>query len=55
MQTVDAGLKVIWTVRPWLEVNAAYNRFAERGLDHVTSQDAFIQANVFTFGIKFTR
>jgi len=55
MQTVDAGLKVIWTVTPWLEVTAAYNRFGERGLDHVTSQDAYIHANVFTFGIKFTR
>ncbi len=52
MRTVDAGLKVVWQVRRWLEVNAAYDRYGSRGLDHVTPQSAFFAANVFTFGFK---
>lgn len=55
MRTVDAGLKVVWRVRRWLEVDAAYDRYASRGLDHVTPQSAFFSANVFTFGVKFIR
>jgi hypothetical protein len=55
MQTVDTGLKVVWQVKRWLEVDAAYDRYASRGLDHVTPQSAFFTANVFTFGLKFTR
>lgn len=54
MQTVDAGLKVVWQVKRWLEVDAAYDRYAARGLDHVTPQSAFFRANTFTFGVKFT-
>ncbi len=54
MQSVDAGLKVIWTVRPWLALDAAYNRYVARGLDHVTPQDAFCRANTITLGAKFT-
>ena len=53
MQTVDAGLKVVWQVKPWLAVDAAYDRYVSRGLDHVTPQSAFFSANTFTFGIKF--
>ncbi len=52
MHTVDAGLKVVWRVKRWLEVDAAYDRYASRGLDHVTPQSAFFSANVFTFGVK---
>jgi hypothetical protein len=54
MQTVDAGLKITWQIKPWLEVNAAYNRYVSRGLDHVTPQDAFSRASTYTFGLKFT-
>lgn len=55
MQTVDAGLKVVWKIKPWLEADAAYNRYISRGLDHVTPRDAFSRANTFTVGLKFTR
>ena len=48
MQTVDAGLKVVWQIKPWLEADAAYNRYASRGLDHVTPQSAFFAANFRT-------
>ncbi len=53
MQSVDVGLKVVWQVRRWLEVSAAYDRYADRGLDHATPQSAYFKANVFTFGLKF--
>jgi len=52
MQTLDAGLKIIWKIKPWLEMAAAYNRYVARGLDHVTPQDAFNRANTFTFRLK---
>jgi len=55
MQTVDAGLKVVWQIKPWLAVDAAYNRYISRGLDHVTPQDEFSRANTYTFGVKFSR
>ena len=55
MQTVDAGLKVVWKIKPWLEVDAAYSRYISRGLDRVTPQDAFSRANTFTVGLKLTR
>jgi hypothetical protein len=54
MQTVDAGLKLVWTIRPWLALDAAINRYVSRGLDHVTPQDAYSRACTFTFGLKLT-
>lgn len=55
MQTVDAGLKLTWRIREWLQVEAAYNRYVARGLDRETPADAFSRANVFTFGIQVSR
>jgi hypothetical protein len=54
MQTVDAGLKLTWKPRPWLSIDAGYDRYIMRGLDGVTPQDAYSQANVFTIGLKFS-
>lgn len=55
MQTVDLGLKVVWKIKSWASIDAAYDRYASRGLDHVTPQDAFTQANTFTVALKFSR
>lgn len=55
MQTIDVGLKLIWQVKPWVAIDVAYNRYTSRGLDGVTRQDAFSQANAFTVGLKLTR
>jgi hypothetical protein len=55
MQTVDAGLKLVWQIRPWLAVDAAYNRYVSRGLDRVTPQSAFSRAHTFTVGFKLSR
>lgn len=55
MQTIDAGLKVTWQIKPWLEMDAAYNRYTSRGLDQVTPQTFYTQANVFTLGFRASR
>jgi len=54
MQTIDAGLKVTWKPLSWLAVDVAYDRYTMRGLDHVTPQEAYSQANVFTIGLKLS-
>ena len=55
MQTVDAGLKLVWQIRPWLAVDAAYDRYVSRGLDGFTPQSAFSRAHTFTVGFKLSR
>ena len=55
METVDLGLKLTWKVKPWLWIDAAYDRYLTRGLDHVTPQDVYSKANVFTVGVKLFR
>jgi hypothetical protein len=55
MQTVDLGVEFVWKIKPWLSLDAAYDRYTSRPLDHITAKDAFSQANAFTFGIKFSR
>jgi hypothetical protein len=55
LQTINAGLKVVWKITTWLSIDAAYERYVMRGLDHLTPQDEFIKANTFTIGVKLTR
>jgi len=55
MRTVDFGLKLVWTVKPWLALDAAVNRYEMHGLDGVTPQILFCKANTITFGVKFMR
>lgn len=55
METIDAGVKVSWKVRPWMQLDAAYNRYVARGLDGVTPQDAYSRAHCFTVGVKLSR
>ena len=54
MRTVDAGLKVTWKARSWLAIDVTFDRYLSRGLDHVTPQDAYSSANVFTVGVKLS-
>ncbi len=54
LQTVDVGLKVVWKIRPWVEVDAAYDRYLSRPLDGLTRKDAFSQAHSFTLGFKLS-
>jgi len=55
LQTIDAGLKVVWKVTTWLSLDVAYDRYMMRGLDHLTPQDEYTKANTFTVGFKLTR
>ena len=52
MQTINAGLKVVRKITSWLSVDAAYDRYLMRGLDHITPQDRVHQNNTFTVGKK---
>ena len=55
LQTIDVGLKVVWKVTAWLSVDAAYDRYLMRGLDHLTPQAEYVNANTFTLGVKLSR
>jgi len=55
LQTIDAGIKVIVKITAWLSVDMAYDRYLMRGLDHLTPQSAYPNANTFTVGFKLTR
>jgi hypothetical protein len=54
LQTINAGLKVVWKVNHWLAIDAGYERYIMRGLDKITPQDAYTKANTFTGGLKVT-
>lgn len=55
LDTVNAGLKVIWTIVPdRLVVDATYERYLMRGRDGKTSASAYPDANVFTLGGRFS-
>jgi hypothetical protein len=55
LETLDLGLKVTWKVKSWLWVDVVYDRYTSRGLDHITPQDAYAKAKVFTVGFKIFR
>ena len=55
METLDLGLKVTWKVSSWLWIDAVYDRYTSRGLDHITPQDAYAKADTFTVGVKIFR
>ncbi len=51
MRTWDLGIKVVINAIPdRLSVDVAYDRYTMHGLDGITSQAAFPQANIFTIG-----
>jgi hypothetical protein len=55
MQTINLGLKVVWKITGWLSIDGCYERYLMRGLDHVTPQGEYTNANTFTVGVKLTR
>jgi len=50
MQTFAVGLNLMVKVTDWLMLDASYKYYAMQGLDGVTSQTAYPDANVFTVG-----
>jgi hypothetical protein len=54
LDTLDYGLKVIWTVTSRWQIDAAYDRYEMQGRDGITSGRAYPQAAYATCGLKFT-
>jgi hypothetical protein len=54
METLDLGLHLVWKIKPWIALNAAYDRYTMRGLDGVTPQETYGKANTFTLGLKLS-
>jgi len=54
METLDLGLKVVVKITSWLSIDANYDRYTMRGLDHITPKDAYTKANMFMAGMKIT-
>lgn len=52
METFVAGLSLNWKIRDWFSLDAAYQRYAMKGLDNITSPTAYPSANVFTIGAR---
>jgi len=55
MSTLSVGLQVTWKIRPWIALDAAYDRYTSRGSDGVTPQAAYSKANTFTVGLRISR
>jgi len=47
------GLKVIWKVREWVQLDAEYARYVVRGRDGVTPASAYPRAGISSVGVKF--
>ena len=47
------GVKAIWTPRDSWSVDVAYERYDMWGRDRITSTDAYPNANIVTFGMRF--
>ena len=54
LDTVDAGLKAVWTVTDHWQIDATVEKYTMSGRDGVTSDSAYPRATTATFGLKFT-
>ena len=52
METFTFGVELSARVTDWLTLDLAYKRYVMRGLDGVTSQSAYPQANIVTVGAR---
>ena len=55
METANLGVKLSYIINDHASLDFTYERYLMRGLDHVTPQDAYTNANTLTFGIKISR
>jgi hypothetical protein len=51
-ESFAVGVNVTWRLNKRFSVDAGYMRYLMRGLDGVTSQSAYPQANVFSLGMR---
>jgi len=55
LDTLNAGIKIVWNIIPdRLAVDATYERYTMTGRDGRTSASAYPDANVFTFGGRYS-
>ena len=54
LQSIDYGLKIVWTVASWLEFDGTIEAYRQRGTDGVTPQSAYYQANISSIGAKIS-
>jgi len=54
MRTFTAGLKGVWRVSDTLQFDLTYERYEMRGKDGLTPQSAYVRANIYTVGGKFS-
>ncbi len=52
LETWSYGLKAVWTVADWLQLDLAYARYDMHGRDGVTPASAYTRAGITTAGIK---
>ena len=51
---VTYGIKATWKVRPHLQLELAFDRYAMRGIDGVTPQSAYPVANIMSAGARLS-
>ncbi len=54
MRTFTGGLKAVWRVTDTLQFDLAYERYEMRGTDGLTPQSAYVRANIYTVGGKYS-
>lgn len=51
-QTYTFGGKLVWKVKPWLQLDVAFDKYSMRGTDGMTPQSAYPMAKITTGGVK---
>ena len=54
LDSIDFGLKAIWNVTHWLELDIGLDGYRDRGTDGVTPQSAYYRARIETIGSKIS-
>jgi len=54
LDSINFGLKAIWKMTDWLQLDIALQGYRERGTDGVTPQSAYYRARVETVGTKIS-
>lgn len=52
METWMLGVKAVWDINEHVSVDATVERYLMNGRDQITSPSAYVDANVFTLGIR---
>lgn len=53
-QSFDYGLKAVWTVASWIQLEASIEAYRQHGTDGITPQSAYYRATISTAGVKIS-